>query len=66
MTTPGDTKREVRVYSLEVRVTVYPSGSRWLCEDHTGHIMAFPTEALANHYAEATIVWWERLVRENP
>jgi hypothetical protein len=65
MTTPGDTKREVRVYSLEVRVTVYPSGSRWLCEDHTGRVKSFPTEALANDYAEATIDYWAAWVGEN-
>lgn len=68
--TAGDMKRQgdsrVRVYSLEVRVLVYPTGAgRWLCEDHLGRVRSFPTRALAEMYAEGTVAGWAQLVGEN-
>lgn len=68
--TAGDMKRQgdsrVRVYTMEVRVLVYPTGAgRWLCEDHTGRVRSFPTQALAEMYAGGTMAEWAKLIREN-
>ena len=68
--TAGDTKRQgspqVREYRMEVCVTVYQDHpGRWLCEDHLGRIESFPTQALAELYAEGAMADWAKLIREN-